>query len=378
MTDEIQTIVIDNGSCLMKAGFSGDALCDGIPRAVFPSVIGRPKLQCEQQVKDCYIGSDAYNTTSILQFKNPIERGAIADVDDMEKIWHHTFYNELHADPEEHPVLLLEHFPNCRPPREKMTQVMFETFSIPSIFLGRSTSFALYGARKSTGVVVDCGDGVTDICCFVDGFLLRGSDRQLRLGGCDITTYLQRSLNERCYDFTTARQKNIVRDIKEKLAYVATDFEAEKRKAETSNECEENYSLYPYCNDVTVSSERFTCPELLFKPYLNGLEWDGIHEVICDAVTNCDKDLWRSLYANVILCGGGARLRGLRERLEAELSDLAKTRMITARVNVVVPEHCEYAAWIGGSAFRPDYNTFWTHEQYNECGPGGVHRVFPA
>jgi len=365
-----QSIIVDAGSGMCKAGFAGDAA----PRAVFSCVVGRPRYPCVMVgmgQRSTFVGDEAQTKRGILQLKYPIERGIVTNWDDMELIYHHIFYNEFRIAPEKFPIILTEAPLNPLKNREKMTQIMFETFVTPAMYVSLQGILAMYNSGQGTGLLVECGDGVTCTIPVSEGYAFRSGMKRLDLGGKDLTNHLMKMLTERGYAYSTTAEHEIIRDLKEKLGYVALDYEQELRKVAGDPTYDKTYVM-PDCKVLSVGNERFRCPEALFRPRLLGREEPGIHELVFNSILNCDIDYRRVFYGNVLVSGGSAKFPGFAQRLHKEL-----TAMSSFRIKVIENGAPQLATWIGGSILGSlsTFQHMWISKaEYDEDGPRVVHR----
>ena len=269
-------MIIKNDSDLIQAGFAGD----DDPKSIFQYIVVEPRhkgIMIGMVDKDYYVGNEAHRKRGILKLTYPIEHGIVTNWNDMERIWQHTFREELIEDSTGCNVLLTEKALNPKANREKMTQIMFETFKVNGLYIEIDAVLSLYATGRYSGVVLDCGDGVSHTVPIYQGFALGQAIRTVTLGGRDISDYMMKILSERGYSFHIYR--DILKDIIEKLSYIAEDFEEELRNYWHC--VDTNYEL-PDRQVITIGDERFQALEPLFQPCLIGIESDGIDKLLYD------------------------------------------------------------------------------------------------
>lgn len=373
MVDTQVHTVIDNGSGYIKAGFSGEEA----PRSVFPTIVGKPKAQVllGSEKRERILGQEALEKLGIINVSHPIEQGIITNWDDIEKLWHHTFYDELRISPEEHNVLLTDAPLNDAANREKMTEIMFEVFTVPGMFIGIQTVLSIYSAGKTSGVVVESGESITNFVPVYEGYAFPHAISKIPLGGSDLTQFLIRLLIEKRYTIDTLARMKLVNDMKEKQCFVSYDFDQEVRDNNQPGNVETKYKM-PDGEEINIEYERFRCPEALFKPSLIGKEFSGIHDQCYNSILKSDIEIRKDMYSNIILAGGNTMFPGLSERLGKEIQKLTPSAS-SNKVKVIAMPERKYATWIGGSILSSlsNFQCMWiTKGEYDEIGKQIVHK----
>jgi actin-related protein len=250
---------------------------------------------------------------------------------------------------------------------------MFESFNVKGIYVATDAVLSLLASEENditTGICLHTTEGVTHAVPVDKGYLIPHAVQCLDIGGKDLTNYFMKILTERSYSIT---DKNVLNDMKKKLCYVPIDFEEEIKKSSYSSTLEKKYEL-PDGNVITIDTERFRCPEVLFKPSLIGLAQEGVHNILFESIKKCDTNLHKNLYSNIILSGDNSDFPGINERIVKEITSLAPRDM---KIKLIAPPDRKISSWKGGLNLSSNskFEQMWiTRQEYDEIGPSIVHR----
>eukprot|EP00124_Ichthyophonus_hoferi_P003576 Ihof_evm2s317 gene=Ihof_evmTU2s317 len=359
MTDKYghQVIVCDNGTGFVKCGWAGA----NFPSHIFPSMVGRPILRSTEKVgdieiKDLMVGDEAALARQFLEIAYPMDRGVVKNWEEMVNVWDYTFNEKMKIDPSNSRVLLTEPPLNPKRNREKMLEVMFENYGFHSCFVAIQAVLTLYAQGLQTGVVLDIGDGVSHIVPVYEGYVLPHLVRRLDVAGRSITQYLIKLLLLRGYAFNHTADFETVRQIKEKLCYIAYDVEQESKLATETTVLTEKYTL-PDGRVVMIGEERFAAPEALFQPHLINVESPGVAELLYKTVQESDIDTRSEFYKNIVLSGGTTMYPGMPSRLEREVKQLYlegvlggdTSRLSKFKIRIQDPPNRKHMVFVGGA-----------------------------
>jgi len=410
MTTKQSVVVIDNGAHTLKIGYAGDRF----PRGVIPNCTG----MLPQQITKL-IGEDTVRMVknkATLRYKIPFERGYMIDPDCQAEIWSDTFSKKkMNIDPTQHDLLLTEPPLNPRTLREQNNELVFEKFQFRSAAYRTSAELVSFNlafdpARKlssSCVLVVDVGFSFTHAVPIYKHVPIRDAIRRVSVGGKLMTNYLKELVSYRSYNMM--ENTYLMNHIKQDLCYVSKNIMEDLRKSSESNKrLRREYVLPDFVNSMdgyvrsvdtppkmgeqilVLQNERVAVPEVLFHPSDIGMKEGGIVDAVIQAVESSPAYLRPSLYANIVVTGGTAKLNGLIERLRIELrsrvphdNELNITMATTTRHD----EDLTLCAWKGGSRWAapssstkpskhvPDFNdALVTRKEYEESGHDAILR----
>ncbi|XP_009960425.1 PREDICTED: actin-like protein 10 [Leptosomus discolor] len=325
-------VVIDNGSSFTRAGFAGQKKPKFVLRTAWlhPCSAG---TTWETQRHPTAAESTAGCTVAPRTY--PLKHGIIEDWDSMENLWSHLFFCGLKALPEEQPVLMANS-PSCPSTnREKVAEVLFESFGVPALHMANTGFLSLCAYGRVTGLAVEAGAGVSHVTPVCQGQTWREATYRLEVAGGFLSSYLHSLLMESPNDPSAlqALKKPTVIQLKKQCCYVSMDYKGDLRD-------------------------------------------QGLPDLVWQSLQKVPDHARRDTVGNIVLSGGSSMFPGFPERMCLELNTLF--RSTDCQIQVLASPERGTAAWVGGSmaASLSSFQQAWTTKgEYQEHGAHYVHRA---
>jgi len=377
-----ETLVIDIGSGYTKVGFAGNFE----PTSIFPSYITQNNDKTRNLYNSNEIQLGKPSPLNEMERVDILSHGQVKDWDVFERYLNKIYFDKLRADPEEHYSILTE--PPMTPPesREKLAELMFETFNSPGFYLGVQAVMALFASRISkdatkelTGVVVDSGAGVTHIIPIIKGYVIGSCVESMPLAGGDINKFIASILRERGEDIPSNHINNVAAELKENFSYNCPDVLKEFSRFDDRNDSH-RFKKYTYNyrgenKTIDVGYEQFLAPEIFFNPEMYGANFTTpLPELVDSCVRKAPMNSRIPLWNNIILSGGSTMFKGFDKRLQRDINHIIKYKHNNKKAVAKVITHSKqkYAVWFGASILGkiPEFKSnIHTKAKYEEIGP---------
>ena len=374
-------IVIDTGTGFTKAGFAGS----DNPKSTFPTVIGVPKETMQViggKNVDFYVGHEAFLKEDLVNIRRPMENGSIINWDEIEKLWHHTFYNELLVVPDQYPVILTEKENVTQQSREKSIQLLFETFEVPGYYSGVQSIFALFSCGLTTGIVWDAGDGYSSVVPIYEGYQQPHGVLRSNLSGQLLTKNLCERLEKKGTDVSFLKP-NDINGIKENECRVRKVID-EEHLAKTKKDTSRRRKSSAACQEAKLDELMvdYDTPEILFNPKIIELNEPSIPQLIVNSLLLVDPAVRYEMLPSVVLCGGTSMFKGLPERMETEIRSIDIKSLLQRGEQLPSPKRRTRVQMFGPSVntktdflHDDDFTLALTPQELNEMTTEGLERM---
>ena len=357
----VTPVVIDCGTAFTRAGFGGDSA----PISTIATVVGRPResfrAASELRETDTFVGAEVFKRPAQLSIRFPIENRVFTNFEDTTAFLTHIFENEVKVPADKHPLVMTLAALTPQSTKEKILEIVMETFRVPAFYPVSPAASCLYAAGVTTGVVVDSGEAGTLVMPVFQGFSMPYFSKKLDLAGKHVNDALKKGLISLGYHLSTSVERDVLRDMKEQLCFVSADPEQEKNAAEKT-------FATPDGMELKIAKERFMSPEILFNPSLLGVDAPGTSRMIADVVTSVDEDIRPQLASNILLAGGSTMFDGYQERVK---NDLMKFLPPSISFQVNAPITRKMSSWVGCSIISSvsTFSQLWiSRQEYEEEG----------
>jgi actin-related protein len=348
------------------------------------SVVRRAQVCCERLWRSI-VGDLAEKHRGVLKLSRPVRHGAVENWEDLEALWSHAVTDSMKVSFKEHPLLVTEAPLGPVSLRTKLAEFVFETLGAPALFVSPQAPLSLYAAARTTGLVVDVGEGVTQVVPIYEGLALSHAVVRTGLAGGAITDRLQHLLRKSGLALEGSSAVEVCREIKESVSVIAPSpsaAEASARAFEAGASTGDKEMLgmgsvyrLPDGRTFSVGPEAFRAPELLFQPSTAGVDCPGLHEAVAGSISRCDMEVRSALWGGVLLSGGTTLTPGFGRRLVRECKALAPTG---TKVSIAAPKTRDIATWVGGSILSSlsTFSKLWIDKaQWEEAGSTALHRA---
>ena len=342
-------IIVDLGSYQIKTGFRSN---NSFPSTTFLSYIGEPKYDKilrsinihKPQKKEHFVGDNCSPYLGILKLRYPIQHGVFTNERDISLIFNHIF-SKLDIDSEEihdHPLLITEPLLNPKENREKISEILFEKYGIPALVFGSQPPLSLFSSSSTTGVVLESGESVSQICSINDGYAIPCSFMRSNFGGGDVNYYLGKLLKMKGVELISDTEKLLLHEIKKK--YVSCQIEEKDSKRD-----EEKIFTHklPDSKSIDIDQKEFAASKVMFTPSLIGKNCLGLHQMVVACIEKVNSDLRERLCSNIRLTGGNSSMRNFSQVMHSELhAILNRYKLINVKINT---NNCTISNWNGGN-----------------------------